>query len=337
MVWLVLILLIFANPFAEDRILGGYAGWVERMGSGPREAARGNTSVSDIQAMPSAWSNPAVTALNRKTTISMHGEQRSLDRQGGSLGFSQPIGSRMGLGLGILYRGDSDFKVVDEEDSDLGTAQPFFMMGYIGLGLRTSTVNAFGLGLSFAYENLDVNRFYEDSEIVDEFQTPVLLSFSWFRKLNKRFDAGVYAGNIGLNEKLSGSYRRNLSRDNSLRGEKGFFPKTLRAGLTYHTQIAGLPTDLSLEVRDYQLADSLLVFDSDVHALRAGTGLEVALWQGGALRLGWDHDNAILGAGHSFIMPIQGRKVPLMLNYAMVFEGEAGLINPFSLGMRFEW
>lgn len=106
---LVLLLLSFVQASKEAR-LGGFDGFVERMGASTRELGRGNTGSADTLAMPGAYWNPALLAFRKNIAYSLHAEKRDLDRAGGSLGIEGKIGSRMGIGAAVLYRGDWDLK-----------------------------------------------------------------------------------------------------------------------------------------------------------------------------------------------------------------------------------
>jgi hypothetical protein len=56
---LALTLLLAGNAFAgvvdKKAALGGFDGFVERMGAGTRELGRGNTGTADTSAMPGAY------------------------------------------------------------------------------------------------------------------------------------------------------------------------------------------------------------------------------------------------------------------------------------------
>ena len=139
---LALTLLLAGNAFAgvvdKKAALGGFDGFVERMGAGTRELGRGNTGTADTSAMPGAYWNPAILGFRQNFNYTLNLERRSLDRMGGSLGLETPVGNRMGIGFAMLYRGDTDFKVIDEDDQTLGTATPFFSMMYLGFSYRAT-------------------------------------------------------------------------------------------------------------------------------------------------------------------------------------------------------
>jgi hypothetical protein len=48
--------------------LGGFDGFVERMGAGTREMGRGNTGTADTASQPGAYWNPAILGFRENTT-----------------------------------------------------------------------------------------------------------------------------------------------------------------------------------------------------------------------------------------------------------------------------
>ena len=146
----------FAGPFTKKSELGGFDGFVERMGAGVRELGRGNTGSADTASMPAAYWNPALLGFRENLGVTINFEKRDLDRLGGSLGVEGKVGKRMGVGFAMLYRGDTDFKVIDNDDQTLGEAEPFFSMFYLGFAYRATRQDAFGLSLSMSYDNLDI-------------------------------------------------------------------------------------------------------------------------------------------------------------------------------------
>ena len=105
-----------AGPFTKKSELGGFDGFVERMGAGVRELGRGNTGSADTASMPGAFWNPALLGFRENLGYTLNIEKRDLDRLGGAFGIEGKIGKRMGVGFAMLYRGDRDFKVIDDDD-----------------------------------------------------------------------------------------------------------------------------------------------------------------------------------------------------------------------------
>ena len=314
--------------------LGGLDGFVERMGAGIAELGRGNTGVSDEESEPAAYWNPACVASTRKIGISLGGEDRSLGRAGGYVGAQGGVGARAGVGVAFLDRAVLGFPVVNEEDVDLGTVTPHFWMAWIGLGWRVSRQDMLGLGISRSGETIGVASKYSDIEMNDASQGPTSLDLGWHRSWNPRFESGLVIRNIGFNRDLSARWTRNPSRDNTLPSSQAFRPKTLEAGVTYHTKLLAQPFDLHLEALDYQLADTLLVFDPDWHYWTARMGLEWQAIDDAWLRAGYDSGNLTFGAGYHFKLSWNGKPWPLQVDWALVREGTVGFWNPLSLGLR---
>lgn len=318
----------------KQATLGGTDGFVERMGAGARELGRGNTGTADTASLPGAYWNPGLLGFRRNLAMSLHGENRDLDRAGGSLGIESKAGARMGVGMGLLFRGDTDFKVVNEDDQDLGSATPYFMMGYLGLGYRISRFDGIGFSMSFSYENLGVADYYDDIDMVDDYQSPVSLNLGWYRQWNSHWTSGVVVRNIGLNARLSSAWTRSPSRDNTLGTTEAFRPKVLQVGVGYHAPLFGRPAHLWLEALDYQVADTLLVFDPDWHIWKARLGIESEIIPDGTVRAGLDDSNPSLGLGYLFRLRAGRRQIPVQVDYALVYEWEAELWNPLSFGLR---
>ena len=157
----------FAGPFTKKSELGGFDGFVERMSGGVRELGRGNTGTADTASMPGAFGNPAILGCRENLGITLNIERRDLDRLGGAFGIEGKVGKRMGVGFAMLYRGDRDFKVIDDDDETMGTAKPFFSMFYLGFAYRATRQDAFGISLSMSYDNLDVAQYFEGIEMED--------------------------------------------------------------------------------------------------------------------------------------------------------------------------
>ena len=297
----------FAGPFTKKSELGGFDGFVERMSGGVRELGRGNTGSADTASMPGAFWNPAL------------------------------VGKRMGVGFAMLYRGDRDFKVIDDDDETVGTAKPFFSMFYLGFAYRATRQDAFGLSLSMSYDNLDVaehlNEMYGiDAE--DSFRSPVTINLSWFRQWNEKWSSSVVIRNLSFSKNLSARWTKNPSKDNSLASTEGVRPKVLQIGLGYRSRIMGKPVYAWMEALDYQVADTLLAFDPQLHVWTGRVGFECEVVPNATLRVGMDDLNWMLGAGYKFELNIGRKKYPLEINYAFLYETSAGLWSPFTLGLR---
>ena len=290
-----------AGPFTKKSELGGFDGFVERMGAGVRELGRGNTGSADTASMPGAFWNP---------------------------------GKRMGVGFAMLYRGDRDFKVIDDDDETMGTAKPFFSMFYLGFAYRATRQDAFGLSLSMSYDNLDVAQYFEGIDMEDSFRSPVTINLAWFRQWNEKWSSSVVIRNLSFSKNLSAKWTKNPSKDNSLASTEGVRPKVLQIGLGYRSKILGKPVYAWMEALDYQVADTLLAFDPQLHVWTGRVGFECEIVPKATLRVGMDDLNWMLGAGYKFEIRVGRRKFPIEVNYAFLYETSAGLWSPFSLGLR---
>ena len=322
----------FAGPFTKKSELGGFDGFVERMGAGVRELGRGNTGSADTASMPAAYWNPALLGFRENLGVTINFEKRDLDRLGGSLGVEGKVGKRMGVGFAMLYRGDTDFKVIDNDDQTLGEAEPFFSMFYLGFAYRATRQDAFGLSLSMSYDNLDIAEYYDGVE--ESFRSPVTINLSWFRQWNRKWSSSVVIRNLSFSRNLSAKWTKNPSKDNSLASTEGVRPKVLQIGLGYRSQIMGKPVYAWMEALDYQVADTLLAFDPQLHVWTGRVGFECEIIPNATLRVGMDDLDWMLGAGYRFDIHVGRKKFPIEVNYAFLYETRAGIWTPFTLGLR---
>lgn len=314
--------------------LGGFDGFVERMGAGTRELGRGNTGTADTASMPGAYWNPAILGFRKNFSYSLNAEKRDLDRMGGALGIESPIGKRMGVGFAMLYRGDLEFDVIDDDDQTLGTAAPYFSMMYLGFSYRATRLDAFGLSLSMSYDNIGISEYYEGREIVDGYSSPVALNFGWLRQWNNKWSSSVVIRNLSFSKNLTAKWNKNTSTDNSTASSEGVRPKVLQIGLGYRSKIKGKPVYAWMEALDYQLADTLLVLDPQLHLWTARIGFECEIIPDGTIRIGMDDLDAMIGLGYKFHIRIGKKKYQFDVNYALAYESEAHLWNPLSFGIR---
>ena len=199
----------------------------------------------------------------------------------------------MGVGFAMLYRGDTDFKVIDDDDQTMGSAEPFFSMFYLGFAFRATRRDAFGLSFSMSYDNLDIAQYYEGIE--ESFRSPVTINLSWFRQWNDKWSSSVVIRNLSFSENLSAKWSKNPSKDNSLASTEGVRPKVLQIGLGYRSNIMGKPVYAWLEALDYQVADTLLAFDPQLHVWTGRVGFECEVIPNGTLRLGMDDLDWMIG------------------------------------------
>lgn len=312
--------------------LGSFDGFVERMGAGARELGRGNTGTADTASMPAAYWNPAILGFRENLNISISGDRRQLDRMGGALGIENKVGKRMGVGFAMLYRGDLAFDVIDDDDQTLGTATPYFTMMYLGFAYRATRRDAFGLSLSMSYDNLDVSEYFEGVDLVDDYRSPMTVNLSWLRQWNDKWSTSVVIRNLSFSKNLSAHWSKNTNT--TAASTEGVRPKVLQVGLGYRSKIMDKPVYAWMEAIDYQVADTLLAFDPDRHVWTGRVGFEVEAIPNGTLRVGMDDLDFTLGAGYKFLLRVGKKKYPLDVNYALMYESDAGLWTPISISVR---
>jgi len=336
LVYSLLALLILAVPSVANKKskLGGYDGFVDRMGASARELGRANTGSADTSAMPGAYWNPAILAFRNNISYSLHAEKRDLDRAGGGLGIDGKIGTRMGVGAAVLYRGDWNFDVIDEDDNTLGTASPMFTMMYLGFSYRLTRQDAIGISLVMSYDNLDVAKYYDDIKLEDGYRSPVTFNLGWLRQINDKWSVAVQAKNLSFSKNLNAKWTKTTSSDNSVESTEGFRPKTLQVGVGYTSRLFGRGADLWLEAIDYQLSEAFISCDPDEHYWTARLGAEYEVIPNGMVRMGVDDGNFTAGLGYKFDIRIGKKKWPFDINYALIYEREAELLNPVSFSVR---
>ena len=89
-----------------------------------------------------------------------------------------------------------------------------------------------------------------------------------------------------------------------------------------------------MEALDYQVADTLLVFDPQHHVWTGRVGFECEIIPDGTVRAGMDGLDAMLGFGYKFNVRIGKKRYLFDVNYALTYESSAGLFNPLSFGVR---
>ena len=333
---IILLLSLFcAYSFGEKKAnLGGMDGFVERMGTAGRALGRGNIGAADTSSMPAAYFNPALLGFRNGVGYSLAAEKRDLDRAGGALGIETKVGNRMGIGAAALYRTDLDFDVINSDDETVGNAQPYFITAYLGVGYRLTRKDGIGFSLALSYDNLDIAGDYEEADLVDSYQSPVVLNLGWLREWNEHWSTAVVIRNLSFSKNLSAKWTRNASNDNSVEQSEGVRPKVLQIAVGYHNKLLNRPISVWMEALDYQVADTLLVFDPDYHIWTGRFGMEWEALEGALVRLGFDDRNYTFGLGYNFSLRFGKRRYQFQIDYALVYESEAELWNPLSFGFR---
>src|SRR5690606_38319324 len=214
-----------AGSVSAREVLGGHEGWLDRMGAGVRELGRGNTGTALADAAPAAYWNPALLPFFRKTMVAGGAEIRSLDRNGGFLSLQGPVATNLGLGVGLVNRGDYNVTAYDANEVPIGTARPQAWATYFGAGVRTSRRNAFGATLQVYASTLDVGEGIGDVDFVGG------VNLGWYRRLSDSLSVAVVVRNLGINSRLSAEFDQTVTGEDIGFGMastgQDFFPKTL--------------------------------------------------------------------------------------------------------------
>ncbi len=315
---------------SESEVLGGHEGWLDRMGAGVREMGRGNTGTALIDATPAAYWNPALLPFQKKPTLGFGTEVRSLDRNGGYVSFQERLTGNLGIGIGVINRGDFNVPAYDGDENSIGTARPQAFGSYVGVGLRTSRQNAFGVTLQWYTSNLDVGGGVGNVNFVGG------VNLGWYRRFADSLSVGVVIRNLGFNERLSADFSQTvLGDDNGIGGFEGsnedFFPKTVVVAGEWRKTLFHFPWIFAAEIMDYQLKSSLFTPNPAFHTQAMRVGVECGIAEGTQLRLGSDRGDLSFGFGYAF--PWHRRR-PVQFDYALLLERGWTTFNPYAVGLK---
>jgi len=323
------LLLATGTALASD--LGGSPGWVGRLGGGTREFALGNAAGALEPTALDAWWNPARLPLRNGWDVSLSAEERPLDRQGGALGIATNIGSRLGVGVSVLYRRDADVPVYDADETLTETSTPYFMLAQIGLGMRITRSQSIGLSFGVYRENLDLSGY-------PTYSAPARIDFGWImRGPDTAWAVAAVLRNIGLTSNLVAHEDRNSSAtaSGSSNVNEGVVPRSLELSGRYRWYLhPGQSLDILL-TPVAQLPDSSFVSATGA-TLGLRAGLEYAPQSFWRLRAGYEQGS--WGAGGSLrILPwgedSTAHRQALWLDYAAMIERETGA-SLLSVGLR---
>lgn len=315
-----------ANPFGS---LGGYGGVMDRMGAGVRELGSGNTGTASILAMPAPYWNPAALAFSSHLLSGFGSDVRLLNRNGGYAAIQGRVAPNMGLGLGLINRGDYNVSVRDKDENMLGTARPQALGSYLGMGVKTSRKNAFGVTLQWYNSTLDLDG-------SGDINTIGMFNLGWLRIWGKSLQTAIVARNLGMNPDLSARFdlvTLQASNEADLnRSGKDFFPKTLVLAAAWSFRLYARDMNVFFELLDFQLEDKFLEFDGERHAVDVRLGADWKILPFTTVRSGYDRGNYTCGFGYEWKL---GPRV-LEFNYALVVEKNVYLINPFAVDFRYK-
>jgi hypothetical protein len=315
---------------SQREILGGHEGWLDRMGAGIKELGMGNTGTAAEDAMPAAYWNPAILPFNRQVNMGVGADVRSLDRNGGYLGIQGRVAGNMGMGLGMINRGDFNVQAYDADEKSLGTARPQAIGSYLGVGVKTSRSNAFGAAVQWYSSSLDVGDAIGDVNLIGIF------NLGWYKRWGERLRTAVVLRNLGMNGDLSARFDQSTFRGGDVSSgfastDVDYFPKTLVGAVNYTLHAWNKDWDLAAEVLDFQLKDKFFVANPAFHSVDMRAGVNFHWTERIGLRTGYDRGNYSLGFG--FVLP-WGRH-NLLFDYALLFEQGLLTVNPYAIGLRF--
>ncbi len=346
-------LLVSVSAFASDRaVLGGYEGWLDRMGAGVRELGRGNTGTAMQDAAPAAFWNPALLPFHRRPEFAMGGEVRSLDRNGGFLSMQWPATNNLGLGVGVVNRGDYNVRAYDSDEDFLGTARPQAFATYFGMGMRTSRRNAFGAALQVYTSTLDLGDRVGDVDFVggvnlgwyrryDSFSLASIVPETWGALhrwagvFSGEFSTAVVVRNLGFNSRMTSEFDQTVTGEDvgfgfvSTGGD--YFPKTVVAAVEWRKTLWERPWTFAAEVMNYQLKDALFTADPAYNrqAMRLGAEWEIA--ERTHFRAGLDRLNPTFGFGYAYRW---SRARIIHFDYALTLERGWMTFNPYAVGVK---
>lgn len=314
----------------EEEVLGGHEGWLDRMGGGIRELAMGNAASASEEAMPASYWNPALLAFGRGTSVGVGADIRSLDRNGGFAGVQGRVAANLGMGIGLLNRGDFDVPAYDRDEKSLGTARPQSIGSYVGLGIKSSRSNAFGASLQWYSSDMDIGDGTGNVNVIG------IINLGWHKRWSPSLRTAAVIRNLGINENLSAGFDQTTLTGEEAGGfdhtSTDFFPKTLVLAANYTRKLWNRDFEFALEIMDYQLKDALLVVDANFHHQAVRAGVECAIGESLDVRAGVDRGNIALGLG--YVLPWGKRR--LAFDYALLLERGFLTINPYAVGLRFD-
>jgi hypothetical protein len=333
--WLVVMLVaslwagVLTAQGTEREILGGHEGWLDRMGGGIRELGMGNTGTASEESNPAAYWNPAVLPFNRQTTVGMGADIRSLDRNGGYASLQGRVAGNMGMGIGILNRGDFNVQAYSADEKPIGIARPQALESYLGIGIKTARSNSFGLSVQGYSSDMDLGGSTGNVNIIGIF------NLGWYKRWGNSLKTGVVVRNLGISKRLSAEFDQTTIVGEEASGfdhtATDFFPKTLVAAVFYTTKAGSKTVDLAFEVMDFQMKNEIYVSDANFHTQDIRLGVDVHWTEDMSLRAGIDRGNLSMGFG--YILPWGKRKI--MFDYALLVERGYLTVNPYAVGLRY--
>ncbi len=313
----------------EREVLGGHEGWLDRMGGGIRELGMGNTGTASEESNPAAYWNPAVLPFNRQTTVGLGADIRSLDRNGGFASIQGRVAGNMGMGLGLLNRGDFNVQAYSADEKPIGVARPQAIESYLGIGLKTSRSNSFGVSVQGYSSNMDLDGSTGNVNIIGIF------NLGWYKRWGNALKTGVVVRNLGISKRLSAEFDQTTLVAEDASGfdhtSKDFFPKTLVGAVFYTTKAGSKTVDMAFELMDFQMKNEIYSSDANFHTQDFRLGFDVHWTESMNLRAGVDRGNLSFGFGYD--LPWGKRQIKF--DYALLIEKGYLTVNPYAVGLRY--
>ena len=328
----VLTLTLFSHA-TQKEILGGHEGWLDRMGGGVRELGMGNTGTALLNSMPAAYWNPASLAGLRKKDLALGADVRALQRHGGIVAIQGPVAANLGMGIGVLSRGDWEVKAYNADEEYIGTARPQAFGTYVGAGFRLTRQQAIGLSMVWYNSHLDIEG---GAGAINQIG---IFNLGYLQQWKNGLQAGVSLRNLGMNSKLSANFELTTitatgPADLDQTGND-FHPKTLIGALAYNWKEAPYgPVLFTGELINYQLKDAFFVIDANFHHQDFRLGAEWSPFDNLQVRTGYDRGNYSVGFGYKRNLR---RKKVISFDYAMVIERHFVHFNPYGFGIRYHF
>ncbi len=323
------IILLSSETKADRFNIGSLQGRLDRMGAGAAELGAGNTGTSNTNAGPQSYWNPALLPFKKQPQLGATADIRALNRNGGVIFGQNLVAPNMGVGLSIVNRGDFDVKAYDGDENFIGTARPQELGTYLGVGVKTSRRNAFGITMLWFTSNMDISGGPGDANVIGIF------NFGWMRVWKNKLHTAVVIRNLGLNNRLSAEYDIIASQSETAMGldrsESDFFPKTLVLAANYTFIIHNRPLTVLGELLDFQLVNEIIDIDRTRHSIDGRMGVEWGWFPNLTVRGGYDRGNICYGLSYRWKF---NKKRTLYFDYAQTGEQYFVTFNPYTVGLR---
>ncbi len=220
--------------WASDNVLAGREGPFTRMGIGSRAQAMGNAQVALCEPTTvAAYWNPAMAVMiPGKQTLSTSYRFMSLGRRQGHVSFQTLVPPRMALGFALLYHGDRDIPIYNDDGTKVYTGGFLSVAMHICLAYKVNRRFSLGINTTIYSSSLTAG----DNEL-DQTSTYALpnLDLSAYYALRKDLSLGLNIKHLASAMKweaplLGSDYKASI--ENTL-------PVNIKAGIAYRRSLYG--------------------------------------------------------------------------------------------------